>query len=121
MPPGWPSSLPPAGTREFDERVVLWLLDQGPAELRTSPLRTLPEALARVVSHVLAGTLMGIREAYRGARTDLATATSAELDVVQRALEAQAATIIARQREVDLVLAALARSSTGGRRPHRLD
>ena len=49
VPAGWPRDLPPAGTEEFDDKVCGWLLDRGPAELRTSAVRTMPVALARIV------------------------------------------------------------------------
>lgn len=99
-----------------------WLLDQGPSDLRMSPLRTMPEAMAYVLAHHLSGSLSGVRDAYRAARADLADrVTPAELEIVRQALEAQAAILVARQREVELVRQALQRRSTRAKRDHRLD
>ncbi|MDO8307967.1 MAG: hypothetical protein Q7V58_06375 [Actinomycetota bacterium] len=115
-PPGWPRDLPPRGTVEFDERVVGWLLDRAPADLRGSTLRQYPIALGRVVAHVVAGELDGIRSAYSTARSDLGAHLAAdELATVQAALEAEGARLLAVQREVALVEEALAvRARTPG-------
>jgi hypothetical protein len=121
-PPGWPKALPPAGTDEFNDRVVLWLLDQSPADFRTSPLRAMPLALCCVVSHSLDGLLAGVRSAYRSARTELADVIGPSgLLALQQVLEAQGARIAATKREVALVEAALRRASTGGLSQHHLD
>ena len=122
IPPGWPKALPPPDTDEFDDRVVLWLLDQSPADLRTSPLRTMPLALCCVVSHSLDGLLAGIRNAYRSARTELAEQIGpADLLTLQQALEAQGARIAATKREVALVEMALRRASPRAIDGHHLD
>ena len=122
VPPGWPKDLPPAESGEFDERVVLWLLDRSPTDLRTSPLRTMPLALCCVVGHSLEGLLLGIRSAYRSARTELADEiTASDLLTLQRALEAEGARLAAVQREVTLVTSALRRASAGANRRNRLD
>lgn len=108
VPPGWPRDLPPAGTGEFEARVAGWLLDRGPADLRASALRTMPLALARVVAHVIAGELDGVRAAYAAARVELGAFLGPdELATVQSALEAQGARLLAAQREVGLVESAL--------------
>ncbi len=121
-PPGWPKDLPPTGTSEFDDRVVPWLLDRSPADLRTSPLRSMPLALCCVVAHSLEGLLAGIRNAYRSARTELADEISpADLLTLQQALEAQGARIAAVRREVALVESALRLASAGANRRHHLD
>ena len=122
VPPGWPKDLPPAGTAEFEARVVSWLLDRGPAELRTSSLRNSPLALAFVVSYVLAGSCEGARDAYRTARNDLAgLIDQPEFVVVQSGLEALGAQLAASRREVDLVSNALLRASEGGVVDRHLD
>lgn len=107
-PTGWPRDLPPPGTGEFDERVCAWLLDRGPADLRSSPVRTLPIALARIVAHTLSGELEGLRRAYATARVELGTDLSPDqLEMVQEALQSQGARLLQRQREVALVERAL--------------
>jgi hypothetical protein len=106
--PGWPRDLPPRGTEEFEAKVTGWLLDRGPAELRGSPLRHLPIALARVVSHVTAAEIDGMRAAYASARVELSEhLTPDQIAVVQSSLEAQGARLLGVQREVALVEEAL--------------
>mgnify|MGYP006295907167 CR=1 FL=1 len=111
---GWPADLPPAGTGAFDERVVGWLLDRGPSDLRTSDLRRYPLALAQYVeAHVAAG-LEAARRTYGRLRVDLPDLQAADLGTIQRALEAQGAHLLQAQREVNLVAAALrARAGAG--------
>ncbi len=102
--PGWPRDLPPRGTAEFDAKVAGWLLDRAPADLRQSPIRHLPVALARVVAHVVAAELEGVRAAYASARVDLAEHLPADqIAIVQSALEAEGARLVGVLREVSLV------------------
>lgn len=107
-PPGWPRDLPPPGSAELGERVVPWLLDRGPGELRTSRLRAHPRALAAYLNHYVAGCLAATREAYARARAELGPHLEpAELTEVQRALEAEGARLLQVQRELRLVAQAL--------------
>lgn len=88
--------------------MVGWLLDRGPADLRTSPLRRLPLALAAYVSHHVDASLAGARTAYARARAELGGLLEpAALAEVQRALEAEGARLLQVQREVRLVASAL--------------
>ena len=85
-----------------------WLLDRGPADLRTSSVRVMPVALARIVAHTLAGQVEGLRRAYASARVELGSVlTPEELGRVQEALQAQGARLLHEQREVGLVERAL--------------
>jgi hypothetical protein len=103
-PTGWPRDLPPAGTAEFDENVVAWLLDRGPADLRVSPIRHFPVALARLVSRLVDSSLDGTRGAYASARVELGEHLSPDgLATVQAALESEGARLLQIQREVALV------------------
>jgi len=107
-PPGWPRDLPPAGTDEFAERVVNWLLDRGPGELRVSRLRAYPLALAAYLELHVQGCLGATREAYARARVELGPHLDpAGLREVQQALEAEGARLLQVQREVGLVAQAL--------------
>jgi hypothetical protein len=109
-PVGWPRDLPPPGTDEFNGRVTGWLLDRGPADLRLSPIRQYPVALARLVAHVVEGQLEGTRRAYANARTELSDALDpAQIGAVQTALEAEGARLLNVAREVALVEEALRR------------
>lgn len=94
----------PVVAPDFLERAVGWLLDRAPSELRVSPLRAYPLALAFFVEHHCEAAVSATREAYRHARAELGTHVSAaELTVIQQALEAQGARALAVRREVGLV------------------
>lgn len=81
-----------------------WLLDRGPADLRVSPLRHYPIALARVVARLVDAALEGTRGAYASARTELGEyVTADQLSAVQSALESEGARLLQAQREVGLV------------------
>ncbi len=114
-PAGWPSDLAPEGTERFEADVVSWLLDRGPADLRTSPLRHEPLALAYVVAQCVEAQVEAFRTAYRTVRADLGRTLSPDaLTRVQQALEAQGALALAVQREVSLVVGALRRRVEAG-------
>ncbi len=104
MNAGWPQDLVPVVAPDFLDRAIGWLLDRGPADLRISPLRAYPLALAFLVEHHCEADVQATREAYRHARAELgAHLSAAELTVVQQALEAQGARALASRREVALV------------------
>jgi hypothetical protein len=112
-PAGWPRDLPPPGTAEFDEKVVGWLLDRGPADLRLSPLRHFPVALARLVVRLVDAALDGTRGAYASARVELGEyLTPDELTTAQSALESEGARLLQIQREVALVEDVLRRAGS---------
>jgi hypothetical protein len=101
---GWPQDLVPVVAPDFLDRAISWLLDRGPADLRTSALRSYPIALAYLVEHHCEADVQATREAYRHARAELGCHVSAaELTVIQQALEAQGARALATRREVALV------------------
>jgi hypothetical protein len=111
-PTGWPRDLPPPGTDEFDARVCGWLLDRGPADLRLSTVRAMPLALARIVTHFVDASLVGMRAAYASARSELGEwLPPDQISVTQSALEAEGAKLLQTQREVRLVEEALRRSA----------
>lgn len=106
-PVGWPPDLPAPQDPEFGERVVGWLLDRGPAELRTSALRSQPVVLAYVIKNHTEATLAGARSAYARLRTDLGDVLDpAQIDGALQALEAEGARLLQVRREVDLVVQA---------------
>jgi hypothetical protein len=109
-PIGWPRDLPPPSTDEFAAKVTSWLLDRGPADLRLSPIRQWPIALARLIAHLVAADLEGTRHAYANARVELGRYLAPdEVAAVQSALEAEGARLITVQRELALVEEALRR------------
>jgi hypothetical protein len=109
-PVGWPRDLPPPGTDEFAAKVTGWLLDQGPADLRLSPIRQYPLALALLMRHLVEGQLEATRRAYANARVELGDVLEpAQIATVQAALEAEGARLLHLQRELVLVDEALRR------------
>lgn len=110
-PPGWPGDLPGPDTGEaFESRVVGWLLDRCPPEVRLRfVLRRHPLALAHVAQHHCDAVVGGQREAYRAARRDLVEVLPADaLAGVLSDLEAVGHEVVRNQREVRLVAEALA-------------
>lgn len=107
-PPGWPRDLPAAGTSAFADRVVDWLLDRGPGELRTSGLRAYPLALATHLGRYAQACLEATRESYARARVELGPHLQPEeLQAVHQALESEGARLLQVQRELRLVAEAL--------------
>lgn len=108
-PPGWPGSVPPPGADAWRDRAVAYLLDVAPAEFRTEPLyRRQPLVLAWRVLTIVDAQLEAARRSYSQARADLAGDVTPEVvaDTLE-ALEREGAGLLARRREVDLVLRAL--------------
>lgn len=98
----------PPDHEDFTGEAVKWLLDQGPADLRTSPLRGFPLALALYLESFTAGALEGSRLGYSQTRTKLeGTLQAFDLEIVQQALAAQGARMVALQREISLVVEGL--------------
>lgn len=103
----WPADLPASSTSEFEARVVGWLLDRAPAAVRTTGLRHEPYALGLAVRHLVSGEIDGLRRAYSTARTEL-QGSSADPATSLQALEALGADLLRTQREVEVVVRALA-------------
>ncbi len=69
----WPQQVPPIGHPDHEKRLIAWLLDVLPSELRSFTVlrRHLPALLHFAESYVL-GSLNGVRNAYSAARAELA-------------------------------------------------
>ena len=68
-PPGWPKGVPPAHTPGWEDRAVLWLLDQCPPDYRGyAGWRRHPIALAWLAGRHLDGQVVAMRDAWREAR-----------------------------------------------------
>ena len=69
----WPATVPPLHHPDHDKRLIAWLLDVLPSELRSYTVlrRHLPALLHFAESYVL-GSLNGVRNAYATARAQLA-------------------------------------------------
>ena len=108
IPPGWPEGMCDPDDAEFPDRATRWLWDVGavPRELDSVWSRQ-PRALAFRVGHDLRGRLDGTRTAYSRARQELG-GTGVSIEAVLSALEAEAADLQGRIREVGLVGEALA-------------
>lgn len=107
-PAGWPHGLVPPGHEDFISETVKWLLDIGPADLRSSALRQYPLALALYLESYVTGALEGSRVGYSQTRTNLDGVLQAfDLEIVQQALAAEGARLVALQREIMLVVQGL--------------
>jgi hypothetical protein len=107
-PPGWPPGVPPPGGDGWHERAVAYLLDVAPAEFRTEQLyRRQPLVLAWRVAGVIEAQLDAARAAYSQARSDLRDEVTPEVVAeTLQAIEREGAALLARRREVDLVMRA---------------
>lgn len=108
-PPGWPSAVPPPGAPGWERRAVAWLLDLAPGEFRGEPLYARqPVVLAWRISAVVDAQLQSARSCYSQARSSLRDDVTPEVVAeTLQALEREGAGLLARQREVGLVLGAL--------------
>jgi hypothetical protein len=109
VPPGWPKQVPPAGSPDWEQKATAWLLDLSRAEYRGHPiLRKHPAVLAWLVEQNLDAQLTAARHAYATARSEVGGTLAANvLTELLTALEADGAALLATQREVRLVGAAL--------------
>lgn len=108
-PPGWPRAVPDPEDPEFAARVVGWLLDLCPPDYRGHEVfRRHPVILARLGARHAQASLAAAREAYAGARRELAGRVPPEaVDEALVALSREGAQLAARVREVGLVEEAL--------------
>jgi hypothetical protein len=108
-PAGWPASVPPSGSEGWRNRAVAFLLDLAPPEFRTEALyRRQPVVLAWRVRTIVDAQLEAARTSYSQARADLRDDVTPEVVAeTLQALEREGAALLARRREVDLLLRAL--------------
>ena len=109
VPPGWPAGVHPPGTEDFERTAQAWLLDTVPADYRLhGVLRRHPLALAAMAIHHTRACVVGAREGYRSARTELGNALPTHaLDAVLAAYRAEGRRLVATAQAVDLVARAL--------------
>jgi hypothetical protein len=109
VPPGWPAGVHPPGTEDFERTAQAWLLDTVPADYRLhGVLRRHPLALAAMAIHHTRACVVGAREGYRTARTELGNALPPHaLDAVLAAYRAEGRRLVATAQAVDLVARAL--------------
>ena len=88
-PPGWPG-VPPAHTPGWEDRAVLWLLDQCPPDYRSyTGWRKHPIALTLLAGRHLEGQVVAMRDAWREARWPSARVQAAALDEILGQIEAE--------------------------------
>ena len=103
-PTGWPRDLPPAGTAEFDEKVVALAARPRAGRPAGVPDPALPGGAGAVRLPARGCQLDGTRGAYASARVELGEHLSPDgLATVQAALESEGARLLQIQREVALV------------------
>jgi hypothetical protein len=109
-PPGWPRSLPDPEEPEFPAKASQWLLDSCPPGYRGHlVLRRYPLILARLAAHHARGNLTAAREAYAGARRELAEDIPPEaIEATLVVLTKEGAVLAGIVGEVELVEQALA-------------
>src|SRR4029077_21195635 len=109
VPPGWPAGVHPPVTEAFERTAQAWLLDTVPADYRLhGVLRRHPLALAAMAIHHTRACVVGAREGYRTARTELGNALPPHaLDAVLAAYRAEGRRLVATGQAVELVARAL--------------
>ncbi|MDN5790529.1 MAG: hypothetical protein L0H25_06640 [Micrococcales bacterium] len=108
-PAGWPDGVPPARTPGWQDRAVLWLLDQCPPDYRAYPgWRKHPVALAWLAGHHLDAQVIAMRRAWREARVAIGPDVPAEaLSEILGHIEAEGIRLIAASRSARLLHEAL--------------
>jgi hypothetical protein len=72
VPLGWPESVRPPGSEDFEASAAAWLLDVLPPEYRHyEVLRRHPAALAAMARYYADGCVEGARQGYRTCRQEL--------------------------------------------------
>jgi len=72
LPPGWPDSVRPPWTAEWERSAVAWLFDQCPGDYRGyDVLRRQPLVLVRFAASALDGAVAAADQGLRTVRTEL--------------------------------------------------
>jgi hypothetical protein len=109
VPQGWPESVRPPGSEDFEESAATWLLDVVPPDYRSyAVLLRHPAALAAMARYYTQACLEGARNGYRTARTELAeTVPPHAVDGVLAAYKTEGFKLAATAQAVELVERAL--------------
>ena len=70
-PAGWPEAVATADTEDWEASAVGWIVTELVPDLRDTPVRRYPLALAVIARNVTTGSLGGARDGYRRARSEL--------------------------------------------------
>jgi hypothetical protein len=109
VPQGWPESVCPPGSEDFEESAIRWLLDVVPPNYRGyAVLQRHPAALASMARYYAQACLEGARDGYRTARAELAeTVPPHAVDGVLAAYKSEGFKLAATVRAVELMERAL--------------
>ena len=99
-PPGWPVDLVEPNDPDFDPRVVRWLLDRLPGEIRQGAVANDARALVWIVAEQTSAQIDLYRSLYARARGQAATET---VDPLLEAICAVGANLVRQDREIALV------------------
>ncbi|MGB4324701.1 MAG: hypothetical protein WBJ33_05515 [Candidatus Nanopelagicales bacterium] len=99
-PPGWPVDLVEPNDPDFDPRVVRWLLDRLPGEIRQGAVAKDASALVWLVAEQTSAQIELYRSLYARARGQAATET---VDPLLEAISAVGANLVRQDREIALV------------------
>lgn len=107
-PAGWPEAVAPPGSEDWEGTAVGWMLDQVPDLRGHTMVRRHPVILAAITRHTLTGSLDGVRQGYRTARTELGeTVPPHAVDAALAAYKDEGRRLAAALRGVELVERAL--------------
>jgi hypothetical protein len=109
VPPGWPAAVPPPGAAGWQRRAAGWLFDLCPADYRGYPLLSRrPLVLAFLASEHVTSSLEGVARATAGLRAGLSGhVPPGAVEEALQVLDAEQARLVAADRAVRLVAAAL--------------
>jgi hypothetical protein len=107
-PSGWPKTVAPPGTEDWESTAVAWLLELVPYLRDHTTVRRHPVILAVITRHITDGAVEGARKGYRIARTELGQdAPPHAVDAALAAYQAEGRRLAAEARAVGLVERAL--------------
>lgn len=108
-PPGWPVDLVEPNDPDFDARVVRWLLDRLPGEIRQGAVAKDASALSWLVTEQTCSQIELYRSLYARARGQVETVA---VEPLLEALSAVGASLVRQDREVALVTQEIVRQRT---------
>jgi hypothetical protein len=118
VPPGWPAEVPSPGTDSFTEKATGFLLDALPPGYRDHDVfRRWPAALASLAHYHMEAVVVGHRQGFRTARTELGEYVPPHaIDAVLSAYRTEGQRLAAEAQSVDLVARALRSQARGASR-----
>jgi hypothetical protein len=104
-PPGWPSTVPPPGTPDWEQAAAEWLIDLCPADFRGYPvLRRHPLALAWLAGRHVDSSRQAMATALSRGRAELSESLApGVVDQVLQTVEREQGRLLAAARAVALI------------------